>query len=181
MQPDPALIAQLTALADNIGMKAIDFINGLVNPLRLDTYTTATLPAASAKPNQLVYVSDGAAPGLYFSNGSAWSVFQTLPNRVLCISAVPSGTGPITLTCQVKNQDGTNKAAITDVLVRTYITGTIAVTLGTAQVGSGTGACWLKTTSDGAFTVTITAVVASKVLVDMVPTPGETLLVPLQF
>ena len=181
MQPDPALIAQLTALADNIGMKAVDFINGLVNPLQLDTYTTSTLPAASAKPNQLVYVSDGSTPGLYFSNGSAWSAFQTPPNRVLYVAAVPSGTGPITLTCQVKNQDGTNKASVVDVLVRTYITGTIAVTLGTAQVGAGTVACWLKTTAAGAFTVTITALVGAKVLVDLVPTPGETLLVPLQF
>jgi len=77
MQPDPSLISELESLPNNIGLKARDFINNLVNTLRLDVFTVATLPAASTKTNQLVYVSDGFTPGLYWSNGSTWSVFQS--------------------------------------------------------------------------------------------------------
>jgi hypothetical protein len=74
----------------------------------------------------------------------------------------------------------------TDVLVRTHAllptNGTITVSGGgTDQTGSGTNICWLKTSSTGAFTATITALAGVKVLVELVPTPGETTLVPLQF
>jgi len=46
----------------------------LDDAIRLDTFTVAQLPAASAHAGKLVAVSNGAAgqPTLAFSNGTAW-------------------------------------------------------------------------------------------------------------
>ena len=107
-------------------------------------------------------------------------------NGTYYVPVTLGGASPnLTIAGQVKNQDGTSIASVVDVLVRTVATlvtdGLIAVNTGTAQVGAGTQNCWLKTTSAGAFSVTITSTLGTKVLVEIVPTPGETLLVPLQF
>ena len=58
----------------------------IVAAITLDTYTVATLPAASTLPKQFVYVSNGAAGAacLAFSDGAAW--------HQVALGAVPSAS-----------------------------------------------------------------------------------------
>jgi hypothetical protein len=56
------------------------------SPLKLKSYTVATVPAAGASARQIVYVTNGAAgaPVVAFSDGTNWKRIDTLAN----ISAV---------------------------------------------------------------------------------------------
>lgn len=85
------------------------------------------------------------------------------------VEAETTGT---TLSGQVKKGDGTDHEAAIDVIVRSVSDagGLIAVTSGTAKAGDGTQACWLTTTSGGAFAVSITGV--GEALLEVVPSGG---------
>lgn len=50
------------------------------SPLKLKTYTVATVPAVAKSARQLIYVSNGAAgqPVIAFSDGTTWKRVDTL-------------------------------------------------------------------------------------------------------
>jgi hypothetical protein len=77
------------------------------------------------------------------------------------------------LACQVKTGDGQNYNSVVDVSIRTISSGiipaVISVTSGVLKA-TGAGACWLQTTSSGAFSVTISG--SGPVLVEAFPKQG---------
>lgn len=52
------------------------------SPLKLKTYTVATVPAAASNARNLIYVSNGAAGAavVAFSDGTNWKRVDTLAN-----------------------------------------------------------------------------------------------------
>jgi len=85
--------------------------------------------------------------------------------RVLELSAGAEAANVIQVTGQLKDADGSNIAAVTDIKVRSTPiagAGTVAVDTGTAVVGDGTVDLWLKTDATGLFKVDVTNVVAEE-------------------
>lgn len=86
-----------------------------------------------------------------------------------------------TLTCQVKTGDGVNLSGIRNIMVRLAATDasippappaipSVVANTGTLIAGSGTNILWVKTTSGGAFSITVTGV--GPVLVELTPSQG---------
>ena len=85
--------------------------------------------------------------------------------RVLELSAGVEAANVIQVTGQLKDADGTNISAVTDIKVRSTPiagAGTVAVDTGTAVVGDASTDLWLKTDATGLFKVDVTNVVAEE-------------------
>lgn len=90
-----------------------------------------------------------------------------------------AGTGVVTATCQVKDQDQSNAEAVKNVIVRS-ISGTLAVTLGTSKA-AGVGRAWVQTTALGLFTITSTGLAGAEDVLEFTVDHGESVLIPIVY
>jgi hypothetical protein len=92
------------------------------------------------------------------------------------ISAGVEATNVIIVSGQVRDQDGTPRAAVVDVVVESTPVsgaGTMTVSTGTAKKGSGTTKVWLQTDATGAFAVNVTNAAAEDNLIEVRVDNGE--------
>lgn len=103
------------------------------------------------------------------------------------IHYVDVGISGGTITCQVMTGDGVARTAIVDISIRTITTeavapapqvvGLITTVTGTPMIGDGSQALWIRTLSDGTFSVSISG--PGEVLVEILLSLGVPTLVGL--
>ena len=104
--------------------------------------------------------------------------------KVLELSAGVEAANVIQVTGQLKEWDGSNVAAVSDVKVRSTPiagAGTAAVDTGTAVVGDASVELWLKTDATGLFVIDVTNVVAEENMLEFIVDDGVTEVMILTF
>lgn len=97
-----------------------------------------------------------------------------------------TGANVIRLTGQIKNQDGSPRAGVQQVLARSIpIAGagtmTIGAAVGTAKKGSGTTELWLETDANGKFDIDVLNASVEDNLIRLETDNGETEVIKLTF